>query len=105
MLMGTDDGGIDHRIFVVGIFCQMLENPFPDAAFRPSLVTAVSVLPVAKNAPADRATECPLGSGTTPPSRTAVVFCRHADRLFTARKQLLDPRPLIIPQSIPSHHS
>lgn len=46
--MGSDDGGIDHRIFVIGILRQMFENLLPNATFGPATVTAVNVLPVAK---------------------------------------------------------
>ncbi|WHZ28858.1 MAG: hypothetical protein OJF51_003656 [Nitrospira sp.] len=48
MLMGPDDGGIDHRVFVVGLLRQMSEHLLPNATFSPPSVTAVNVLPVAK---------------------------------------------------------
>jgi hypothetical protein len=34
--MGTHNGAVDHRIFVVGIRCEMLENPLPDTALGPT---------------------------------------------------------------------
>lgn len=35
MLMRTDDRGIDHRVFVIGVSRQMLENPLPHAVLTP----------------------------------------------------------------------
>src|SRR3954471_23674895 len=36
MLMGAHDGGVDHRIFVVGIRRQMLEHLRPNPRLGPS---------------------------------------------------------------------
>lgn len=36
MLMGAHDGGIDHRVFVVRILGQMLEDPLPHATSGPA---------------------------------------------------------------------
>jgi len=36
MLMRTDDRGIDHRVFVIGVSRQMLENPLPHTVFAPA---------------------------------------------------------------------
>jgi hypothetical protein len=33
--MGAHNGAVDHRVFVVGIGREMLENPLPDAGFGP----------------------------------------------------------------------
>ncbi len=38
VLMRTDDRGIDHRVFVVGVFRQMREHPLPHAGFAPARV-------------------------------------------------------------------
>jgi hypothetical protein len=46
MLMGTHDGAVDHRIFVVGIRCEMLKDALPDAGFGPPAEPPVGVLPV-----------------------------------------------------------
>src|ERR1700722_19191069 len=36
MLMGAHNGAVDHRIFVVGVCCEILEHPLPDTAFGPT---------------------------------------------------------------------
>ena len=48
MLMSSDDGGVDHRVFVVRIVSQSLEKTFPNTALRPPREPRVSVLPVAE---------------------------------------------------------
>jgi hypothetical protein len=39
MLMGAHDRAVDHRVFVVGIACEMLEYPLPHTGFCPSANT------------------------------------------------------------------
>ncbi len=46
MLMATHDGAVHHRVFVVGVFGEMFENPPPDTGFGPAAEAAVHVLPV-----------------------------------------------------------
>jgi hypothetical protein len=41
MLVGTHDGGIDHRVFVVGLIRQRLEELLPDPAHGPATETRV----------------------------------------------------------------
>jgi hypothetical protein len=36
MLMGAHNCTVDHRIFVVGVCCEMLKHPLPDTAFGPT---------------------------------------------------------------------
>src|ERR1700730_16195579 len=45
VLMGPDDGGVDHRVFVVGIIGQGLEKVLPNAFFSPTRETPVGVAP------------------------------------------------------------
>ncbi len=46
MLVGAHDGAVDHRVFVVGIGSEMLEDPLPDAGFRPAAEVPVNVAPL-----------------------------------------------------------
>jgi hypothetical protein len=43
---GAPNGTIDHRIFVVGIYCEILKHPFPDTAFGPTVEARVHFRPV-----------------------------------------------------------
>jgi hypothetical protein len=43
--MSTDDGGIDHHVFVVGIAAQQLENTLENPAFRPSVFRRAILTP------------------------------------------------------------
>src|SRR5271157_4389534 len=46
--MGSDDGGVDHGVFVVRIVRQRLEKTLPNAALRPAREPRMDVLPIAK---------------------------------------------------------
>ena len=48
MLMGAHNGAVDHRVFVVGVCGEMLEQPLPDTAFGPTAEPSVDLYPVAK---------------------------------------------------------
>jgi hypothetical protein len=97
VLVGADKRGINHCVLIVGIPGQMFETPFPDAAFRPSAVAAVNILPIAtplrKVSPRNACAEAVHYRFHKQP----VVCGRSANRPFPARKQRLDPIPLIIP--------
>ena len=47
VLMSTYNGAVDHRIFVVGLSSEMLENLLPDARFGPSTEALMHILPIA----------------------------------------------------------
>ena len=46
MLMSVHDGAVDHRIFVVGIGGEMLEQPPPNARLCPTAEPPVDIFPV-----------------------------------------------------------
>lgn len=103
--MRAHDGAVDHRVFVIGIGSQVLENPLPNPRFRPAAVTAMDVLPVAKafgqvapGNPRPVAIQHRLDKQT-------VVRRRHSDLPLTPRKQIANPLPLIVPQAVASHRS
>jgi hypothetical protein len=103
--MDPHDGAVDHRIFVVGIGREMLENPPPYAGFGPAAEAPMHVLPIAKTLrqitpgyPSPVAIEYSL-------DEQAVVGCSYADRPFTPRQQVLDPVPLVVAKSIAAHRS
>ena len=48
MLMGSDNGGINHCVFIVGVTCQSFEKILPNTVLRPPRKAAVGILPVAK---------------------------------------------------------
>jgi hypothetical protein len=105
MLMGPDNGGIEHHVLVVAIFCQCLEDTFKNAALTPSSQALVSILPITealrKIAPWNaRAIAVKHGL-----DKQAVIRRRSPDVAFTARKKVFDPFPLIVSQSITTHRS
>jgi hypothetical protein len=46
--MGTHNGAVDHRVFVIGISREMLEDALPDTGFGPAAMAAVYVLPISE---------------------------------------------------------
>ena len=46
--MRSHDGAVDHRVFVVGVCGEMLENPFPDAGLGPTGKPRVNLDRIAK---------------------------------------------------------
>ena len=103
MLVGAHDGGVDHRIFVVGVLGQMIEDCFPDPASGPP---AESRMHHAKVAEAFRqiAPRYPRAIAIQHSlHEQPVVPRRSAHEAFTPRQQPLDPIPLIVSQSITTY--
>jgi hypothetical protein len=104
MLMGAHDGAVDHRIFVVGVCCEMLKHPLPNAAFGPTAEPPVHLNSVTE----------PLRQIAPRHPRTITIEHRlheqpivrrgHPDRPFPPGQQVLDPFPLVVAQSEPPHH-
>ena len=101
MLMSSDDGGVDHRVFVVRIVSQRLEKTLPNTALRPPREPRVNVLPIAE------------ALGQIAPRRPRAEFPNHrlnkksiaqlaiaSDMSWTTRQQMFNPRKLIVAQSV-----
>ena len=103
--MGTHNGAVDHRVFVVGIDRQMLKHSLPDAGLGPAAETAVDVLPVAKVF----RQVAPRNAGSVAVQHRfheqAVIRRRHPDRTLPARQKVLDPVPLVITKPVAVHRS
>src|ERR1019366_6529970 len=48
VLVRPDDGGVDHRVFVVWVIRQGLEKTLPNPARRPTRKALVDVLPISE---------------------------------------------------------
>ncbi len=105
MLMGADDGGVDHHVFIIVISRQHLEDTFENVAFAPPPEAPVRVLPIAealgKIAPGNAGAIAIQNRLDKAP----VVDRRPAHVAFSARQKILDPTPLVIPQAITTHQS
>jgi hypothetical protein len=104
MLMGAHNGAVDHRIFVVGVCCEMLEPSLPDTTFGPTAEPPVYLNtvtePLRQIAPWHA---CPITIEHRLDEQT-IVRCGHPDRAFAPGQQVLDPFPLVVAQSEPPHH-
>src|SRR5215218_10932066 len=98
-----DDGGVDHRVFVVRVVRQVFENRLPNPALRPPAEPRMDRFWVAK----------PLGQ--VPPRNAGpiaikhglheqpVVFRRHADMALPPWQKILNAVPLVVAKGVASH--
>ncbi|KXV58753.1 hypothetical protein AD948_10465 [Acetobacter senegalensis] len=103
MLVSTDNGAVDHHVFVVMVSSQMPENPLDQAAFAPATQPPVHVLSVPE--PGRQIT---LGNACTVTiqhgfDKQTVIRSRPTDMTFATREKIFYPLPLTIAQTIPSH--
>ena len=106
MLVGTHDGGIDHRVFVVGVPGQMIEDHLPHTALglagKPSMHDAEVAKPLRQIAPGNARTVAVKNRL----DEQTVVRRRPANGTLSPRQKPLNPLPLIIPQPItPGTHA
>ncbi len=91
VLMRPNDRAVDHRVFVIGIGGQMLEDLLPDAG----LASAAERLGDWKNTHRRFRQITPRNSGAVAIDHqldeATVVFGSYADMALPARKQVLDP--------------
>jgi hypothetical protein len=105
MLMGADDRGVDHHVFGVGIAGQVIQYTIENAALAPSAEALVRAFPGTKM-------RRQIAPGNARPiaidnrvDEKPIVWRRAADMPLTPGKKILNPLPLIIPQSISIHWS
>ena len=105
MLMSAYDRAVDHRILVVGISGEMLENALPHAGLGPSAETAMHRHTITEAlrqiAPGQTRTE-PVKHGL---DEQPVVPRGDANMPLTSGQQVLDTLPLIVPKAVASHWS
>lgn len=96
VLVGTDDGGVDHRIFIVGILGQTLEHSLPDAASTPARMARVDHSEISE--PLRQITPCDPSAVTIYHrfNKQPVIFGRPSDMARTARQNIRDPLLLVI---------
>jgi hypothetical protein len=105
VLMRADYGAVDHRVFVVGVGGEMVEDLLPDPALGPAAEPTMGILPIAEAlrqiAPWD------AGAVTIEHrfDEAAIVLGSGADMADPPRQPVLDPLPLVIAQSISGHRS
>lgn len=99
VLVGSHDGGVDHRALVVRLLSQSLENTPPHTASAPAYVAQVRHAKVAKALWQIHARGCRCGSGGAPHRRTAGCLGGSSNMPVPARPQVFDSGPLAICQS------
>jgi hypothetical protein len=97
MLMGADNCGIHHGVFVVGIDGQLLEHLWPYARDCPAAMPASHIIPSAttfrKVTPRDTRTVT-VNNGF---HKQTIILCRYTYCPIPPRQQILALLPLIVP--------
>ena len=106
MLVGSHNGRVDHRVFIVGIIRQGLEKILPNATRGPAGEALVSVAPAAKTL-RQIAPWCPHSKFPDHriDEKTIAQLAVAADRAGPARQQMLDPGELVVSQCMTFHRS
>jgi hypothetical protein len=103
--MRTHNGAVEHRVFVVGIGRQMLEDPLPDPGFGPPAEPPVHVFPVAETLRQIAPRDAGAIAIQDRLDEQAVVRRGHADMFLPPRQQVFDPVPLVVAQCVAAHRS
>jgi hypothetical protein len=77
VLMGADDGGVDHHVFGVGVAGQMIQNTLENSALAPPAEALVRALPGAKMRRQIPAMERLSDSGRAPRRRRADCLAQY----------------------------
>jgi hypothetical protein len=105
MLMRPHDGRVDHRVFIVGIVCQGLEDPLPNAALGPAAEARVHRLPGAE--PFRQVAPGYAGAIAVEHrfDEQPIVLGGRADVPLTPGQKILYPFPLVVAKSVAAHRS
>jgi hypothetical protein len=105
MLVGSDNGAVDHGALIVGITGKMLEQSLPNPALAPTAEPPVGVLPIAETFRQVAPRDSRAVSIEDRLDEPAIVARRDTDISDFPRKQVFDPLPLIVTQSQSDHGS
>jgi len=105
VLIGADDRGVDHHVFGVGVAGQVIQDTIENAALATSAEALVRTFPGTKM-------RRQVAPGNARPiaienrvDEKPIVWRRAANMPLPPGKKILNPIPLIIPQSIAIHWS
>jgi hypothetical protein len=105
VLMSTDNGGIEHHVFVIGITRQGFEYTFENTTLAPSPEASVRRFPIAET----RRQIAPWNTRAVPVNdrlyEQAIVRRGSSDMTLSSGQKILDPFPLVIPQAVATHLS
>jgi hypothetical protein len=105
VLVGSHDSAVDHRVFVVGVRGQVLEQLLPHPFLGPAAEPAMGVLPIAESLRQVAPRDTGAVSIEHRLDESAVVAGGGAAITNFPRKQVPYPLPLVVAQSISSHGS
>jgi hypothetical protein len=103
--MGTHNGAVDHRIFIVGVSGKMQEDLLPDTRFGPTAEALMHVLPVTEALRQIAPRHAGAVAVQHRLDEQPVVCRRHSHMSLLSRQQVPDTLPLIVAYAITSHRS
>jgi hypothetical protein len=105
LLVGPDEGSIEHYVRIFRIIDESGKHPLPHAVLRPARKAFMHALPFA--VPLGQLV--PLRSGPQDPENPVdeqtVVLCGSAGIGFLARQQIGDTRPLLVIELVPLRYA
>ncbi len=102
MLVGANNGAVDHQPFEVGIL-QLAEDPFPDSLARPSIKPSPNRIPIAKTF----GQIAPWGAGFRNPENginEEPIIGGNARVAFFSRQKILDAFKVFIRDRMATKH-
>ena len=96
VLVSSNNGGIDHHVFVVVIARQQLENTLENTALRPPIEALVGDFPISETL--RKITLWNAGSISVQNcfDKQPIIRRSAANMAFAAGQKILDPLPLIV---------
>jgi hypothetical protein len=96
MLMGANDGAVEHRVFIIGIGGQMLKYPLPDTGFGPTAEAPVHVDAIAEAFGQIAPRHASPTAVENRVDEQPIVRRGYADRAIASGQQVPDQFPLVV---------
>jgi hypothetical protein len=103
MLMGANNGRVDHHVLIVAVFRQCFENALENTTLTPSSEPLMDVLPITKASRKIAPRDARSVTIENRLDKKPVVCGGRTNMTFATGEKILDPVPLIVAQSISSY--
>jgi hypothetical protein len=103
--MSTNNGGIKHHVFVIGITSQGFEYTFENTVLAPSPEAPVRRFPIAKTRRQIAPWNARAVSVNDGLDKQVIIHSGSSDMPRSSRQKIPDPFPLVVPQTIAMHLS
>src|SRR5262245_38509515 len=104
LLVGTNQRGVEHEVFVLAVFGENVEDAFPDAALGPAGEAGVDALPFSVSLQQIMPVRARAQHPQDTVDEQTIVLGSAARIAGLAREQAFDPPPLCVGQLVPLDH-